>query len=764
MRKNKLTHLLEPSLRLYFVFLLLFAAVSALFSVAVAVIEAAVVAVLYLYFRRSNAQRQKEIIKYIESVTCNMDTATKDTMVNAPLPMVIFRPENDEVIWSNDRFLQLTGEREHLFDTKITAAVPDFSSRWLMEGKTECPTEVRIGERRFLVFGHLVRTEDQGGRGYLATTYWVDVTDFAQVRDIYYSTRPVVGILTVDNYEELMKGATDSARSAMRSGIDERLAQWVAPAQGLFCRYERDRYLFVFEERFLAQFQEGKFSILETVREVVSPSGIQATLSIGVGKDAETLAELFQYAALSVEMALSRGGDQVVVKNKFNFEFYGGRTKELEKRTKVKSRVMANALGELMADASRVFVMGHKYPDMDCIGAAAGVCAMARKKGAPVHIIKEAGQNPASEMSERLGGLGEYKDVFLSQQDAILLADANCLLVVVDTNRPEQVVSQDLLEAVHKVAVIDHHRRASSYIADAALNFHEPYASSASELVTELLQYLLEPADLLKTEAEALLAGMVLDTKQFTMRTGSRTFEAAAFLRRSGADTGDVKKLFQNDLEGTIAKYDIIQNAKMYHEGIAVAKVDHTVGRITAAQAADELLNISGIDTSFVLFPDQEGRVILSARSMGDVNVQVVLEKLGGGGNAATAGAQVPGKGVDEVNDMTHISRRSENCETTAGAVGGRPGAGSGCLHRPGGRGPHAPGGGHSGLDGGPSSGGAPHPGLDGGPAGARFPGRGAAGALPAGVQRRQLPHGLLHQRRGQLSPGRRRSAGAGGL
>ena len=651
MRKNKLTHLLEPSLRLYFVFLLLFAAVSALFSVAVAVIEAAVVAVLYLYFRRSNAQRQKEIIKYIESVTCNMDTATKDTMVNAPLPMVIFRPENDEVIWSNDRFLQLTGEREHLFDTKITAAVPDFSSRWLMEGKTECPTEVRIGERRFLVFGHLVRTEDQGGRGYLATTYWVDVTDFAQVRDIYYSTRPVVGILTVDNYEELMKGATDSARSAMRSGIDERLAQWVAPAQGLFCRYERDRYLFVFEERFLAQFQEGKFSILETVREVVSPSGIQATLSIGVGKDADTLAELFQYAALSVEMALSRGGD-VVVKNKFNFEFYGGRTKELEKRTKVKSRVMANALGELMADASRVFVMGHKYPDMDCIGAAAGVCAMARKKGAPVHIIKEAGQNPASEMSERLGGLGEYKDVFLSQQDAILLADANCLLVVVDTNRPEQVVSQDLLEAVHKVAVIDHHRRASSYIADAALNFHEPYASSASELVTELLQYLLEPADLLKTEAEALLAGMVLDTKQFTMRTGSRTFEAAAFLRRSGADTGDVKKLFQNDLEGTIAKYDIIQNAKMYHEGIAVAKVDHTVGRITAAQAADELLNISGIDTSFVLFPDQEGRVILSARSMGDVNVQVVLEKLGGGGNAATAGAQVPGKGVDEVNDM----------------------------------------------------------------------------------------------------------------
>ena len=262
MRKNKLSHLLEPSFRLYFVFLLLFAALDALFSLPVAVLELAVVVILYLYFRRSSAARQKEILSYIENVTCNMDSATKDTMVNAPLPMVIFRPENDEVIWSNDRFLQITGERDHMFDTKLTAAVPDFSSRWLMEGKTQCPTEVRIAERRFLVFGHLVRTEEQGSRGYLATTYWVDVTDFAQVRDDYYATRPVVAILLVDNYEELMKGATDSNRSAMRSEIDDRLAQWVAPAQGLFCRYERDRYLFVFEERFLAQFQEKRTDTL----------------------------------------------------------------------------------------------------------------------------------------------------------------------------------------------------------------------------------------------------------------------------------------------------------------------------------------------------------------------------------------------------------------------------------------------------------------------------------------------------------------------
>ena len=646
---RKIAQLFQPRLQLYFVCLIVFALLSALYSVPLAVTELVIVLGLGLYNRENSRRRRREIGKYLDSVTGTVDTATKDTMVNSPLPMIIFRPESDDIIWTNDRFLQLTGQgqREHMFDAKLASLIPGFDTRWLMEGKSECPTEVEYGGRRFWVFGHLVRTGGRGG-GFLATTYWVDITEFCLIRDKFNASRPVAAVLLIDNYEDLMKNLTENERSSILAEIDNRLDEWVAQTGGLLRRYQRERYLFLFEEQYLDQFVERKFDVLDTVHQVVNPSGINASLSIGIGKDGDSYKELMSFANLSIDMALSRGGDQAVIRNKFTFEFYGGRSKETEKRTKVKSRVMANALSSLISDSSQVFIMGHKSPDNDCMGAAAGVCAMARKKGAPVHIIKEAGQNPASEMSERLGGLGEYKDVFLSQQDAILLADANCLLVVVDTNRPEQVVSQDLLEAVHKVAVIDHHRRASSYIADAALNFHEPYASSASELVTELLQYLLEPADLLKTEAEALLAGMVLDTKQFTMRTGSRTFEAAAFLRRSGADTGDVKKLFQNDLEGTIAKYDIIQNAKMYHEGIAVAKVDHTVGRITAAQAADELLNISGIDTSFVLYPDGE-RIFISARSMGDTNVQVILEKLGGGGNAAAAGGQIAGKSLSQV-------------------------------------------------------------------------------------------------------------------
>lgn len=644
---RKLARLFQPSFQLYFVCLVLFALISAFFSIPLAVVELAAILALAVYSRQHTNRCRREIARYLENVTGTVDTATKDTMANSPLPMIIFRPESDDIIWTNDRFLQLTGEREHLFDAKLSALIPGFDSRWLMEGKTECPTEVEYGSRRFLVFGHLVRTGGRSG-GFLATTYWVDVTEFSLIRERYQATRPVAAVLLLDNYDELMKNLTENQRSALVSEIDSRLDEWVAESGGMLRRYQRERYLFIFDEQYLAKFIENKFDILDAIHQVVNPSGINATLSIGVGKDGETYRELFQFANLSIDMALSRGGDQAVIRNKFTFEFYGGRSKETEKRTKVKSRVMANALSALVSDSSQVFIMGHRSPDNDCIGAAAGVCALCRKNGVPVHIIKEAAPPPAQELIDRLSPLPEYQDCFLTAQEALLIADSRSLTVVVDTNRPDQVQAAELLESCNRVAVIDHHRRAATYIEGAALNYHEPYASSASEMVTELLQYIVEPNQILRSEAEALLAGIVLDTKNFTMRTGGRTFEAAAFLRRSGADTAEVKKLYQNDLADTVAKYALIQNAQLYRDHIALAVSPQPVGRIIAAQAADELLNIMGIDTSFVVAPDGD-KVNLSARSMGDTNVQVILEKLGGGGNAAAAGGQVSGQSVDEV-------------------------------------------------------------------------------------------------------------------
>lgn len=644
---RKLARLFQPSFQLYFVCLVLFALISAFFSIPLAVVELAAILALAVYSRQHTNRCRREIARYLENVTGTVDTATKDTMANSPLPMIIFRPESDDIIWTNDRFLQLTGEREHLFDAKLSTLIPGFDSRWLMEGKTECPTEVEYGSRRFLVFGHLVRTGGRSG-GFLATTYWVDVTEFSLIRERYQATRPVAAVLLLDNYDELMKNLTENQRSALVSEIDSRLDEWVAESGGMLRRYQRERYLFIFDEQYLAKFIENKFDILDAIHQVVNPSGINATLSIGVGKDGETYRELFQFANLSIDMALSRGGDQAVIRNKFTFEFYGGRSKETEKRTKVKSRVMANALSALVSDSSQVFIMGHRSPDNDCIGAAAGVCALCRKNGVPVHIIKEASPPPAQELIDRLAPLPEYQDCFLTAQEALLIADSRSLTVVVDTNRPDQVQAAELLESCNRVAVIDHHRRAATYIEGAALNYHEPYASSASEMVTELLQYIVEPNQILRSEAEALLAGIVLDTKNFTMRTGGRTFEAAAFLRRSGADTAEVKKLYQNDLADTVAKYALIQNAQLYRDHIALAVSPQPVNRIIAAQAADELLNIMGIDTSFVVAPDGD-KVNLSARSMGDTNVQVILEKLGGGGNAAAAGGQVSGQSVDEV-------------------------------------------------------------------------------------------------------------------
>ena len=645
---RKLNQLLQPSFRLYFLFLILFAVLSAAFSLPLAGLELAVVVGLGIYSRESTRRRRKELNKYLDNYAGTVDTATKDTMVNSPLPMVLFRPESDDIIWTNDRFLQLTGQREHLYDAKLSALLPNFDPRWLMEGKSECPDEVTFNGRRFLVFGHLVRTGGRTG-GFLATTYWVDVTELANIRDRYQASRPVAAVLLIDNYEDLMKNLTENERSNLLAEIDARLDAWVAETGGLLRRYQRERYLFLCEEQYLAKFVENKFDILDTIHQVVNPSGINASLSIGIGKDADSFRELLSFANLSIDMALSRGGDQAVIRNKFTFEFYGGRSKETEKRTKVKSRVMANALSSLISDSSHVFIMGHKSPDNDVVGAAAGVFALCRKNGVPAHIMREQGNNPAQELTDKLLQLPEYHDCFLLPQEALLIADNRSLVVVVDTNRPEQVQAPEVLQSCNRVAVIDHHRRAATYIEGAALNYHEPYASSASEMVTELLQYIIEPNHLLRAEAEALLAGIVLDTKNFTMRTGGRTFEAAAFLRRSGADTAEVKKLFQNDLAGTIAKYSIIQNARLYRDHIAVAVAEKPVGRVVAAQAADELLNIIGIDTSFVLSTQDGETVNMSARSMGDTNVQVILEQLGGGGNAAAAGGQVTGKTLQEV-------------------------------------------------------------------------------------------------------------------
>lgn len=648
---GKLRKLVQTNMVLYILLLVVFAGLTARLSPLLAAGEVAAALLVWYVSRRRNKVMQQQLHQYVERISGGADTAKTSNMLFAPMPMMVFNPDSEDVLWANDLFAELPGVGENIYESRVRDVVKGFETHWLMEGKPEYPGIFTWNDRRYRVFGCLSQPEEKGRFGVLATTYWMDVTDLEHMRSTLEETKPVAAIVMIDNYEDLMSACPEGKRSAIRAAIEEKMDQWRGTSGALLMKYDRDRYLMVFTEKQYETFAQGRFAILDEVRTVQAAEGVYATMSIGVGREAGSYDALFKNAGLALEMALSRGGDQAVVKDRMNFEFYGGRAKTTEKRTKVKSRVMANALGDLMDETEHVYVMGHQYADMDTLGAAAGVCAIARKRGKVARIVMDTENNSVGPMLRKLKALPEYKDVFIGGGDAFLRVQPDTLLVVVDTNRPASVESEPLLEACNRVAVIDHHRRGSSYIEKMALNFHEPYASSASELVTELLGYLLEPGDLLKTEAEALLAGIVLDTKNFTNRTGGRTFEAAAYLRRAGADTQDVQRMFQSDLESMIDRYAIIRQAVLYREDLAIAAIDEECERVTAAKAADELLTLSGVQASFVFYP-KDGGVYISARSLGEVNVQVIVEALGGGGNSTSAGGQLPGVTVEQVRQM----------------------------------------------------------------------------------------------------------------
>ena len=645
---KKLKWLLWPNLWVFFLVLTGFAVAAAVMEYYVlAAAELAISVVLVLYYILCRNYRRKEIQSFVKkSFQSHAGLSGADT----PFPMVLIRMGDESVIWANERFSQITGFRNRYLSQPLSSVLPGFSTDWLASGKQEYPYDVKLSERRYRAYGTTLRADDPD-KTVLGMLYFSDLTELYQVRDEYIRSRPVVSLILIDNYEELTKNLTEGAISSLNAQLNNVITSWTENYHGLLRKLERNRFLFVFEKRDLNHAIEGKFSLLEDIHRIESPSGLEASISLGLGLDGATFEESYEFAALSIEMALSRGGDQAVIKDRFNFTFYGGRNKEADHRSKVRSRVTANSLMELIGQSSQVFIMGHKNADLDAVGAAMGISCMCRKKGKKAYIVLDMENNASQRLLEEILAVPEYKDVFISGQEAMLLCDNHSTLVVVDTNRPDQVEHQPLLEAISKVCVVDHHRRAADYISPVVVNLHEPYASSASELTTELLQYAVEKPDVLPIEAKSLMAGIFLDTKSFNVRTGERTFEAAAVLRQWGAETVEVKRLLQNDFQDTMSKYQIIKAARLYRQEIAIAALNTSTSRALAAQAADELLNISGISTSFVLYPDED-RVIISARSIGDANVQVILEPLGGGGNTATAGAQLRNCTVKEALDQ----------------------------------------------------------------------------------------------------------------
>ena len=471
--------------------------------------------------------------------------------------------------------------------------------------------------------------------------YFVDVTSFENLKDLYNDDKACVAIISVDNFDELTASAGDDRELALSTEIDRLIRGWGARLEAAVVRYREHLYEMFFTHKNYKKLVEHKFSILDEAREIEAEADFPVTLSIGIGIGGKSPAECDTYAEDALDLALGRGGDQAVVKNVRNFEYYGGKTQSVERGFKGKSRIIAHALKTVMGQSSRVFIMGHKNPDMDSFGASLGVYRVARSIDKDAYIVINAYNDALTDILEDARQTGEYQ--FVSTEKALSLADGNSLVVVVDTHRPSLVESMELIEKTERTVVIDHHRRAEDALPNLILSYMETYASSSSELVTEVVQYACEKKVLTKMEADALLAGIMVDTNRFAVKAGVRTFEAASWLRRAGADLEKVRRYFQADAESFRVRASCIANAQFYEGGIAMSICPgcNENSQIINSQVADELLTIKGIKASFVAGRNESGQTVVSARSLGGINVQVIMEKFGGGGHLNTAGAQV---------------------------------------------------------------------------------------------------------------------------
>ncbi len=608
-------------------------------------------AALVYYNFRSNYIRQKEITKYIENLTLNIDTATKDTLLNFPMPLVVIELDGT-IIWYNSSFRKIF-DGQQLFERTIGSFAEELHPENLISDRTNISKETVINGRHYSVLGNIVKIDEKSSSNeYILLLYLIDNTELVEVRKLYRDERTSIGIIIIDNYDDLMQSLEDSNRPQMLAEIEKKVAQWVGFTGGVLKKFERDKYLLIFEYKYLKEFEDKKFDILDSVKEINLGNRIPVTLSLGLGINGKTMAENFHFAAASIDIALGRGGDQVVIKDGESFSFFGGKTRELEKRTRVKARVIAYALRELIEQSSGVMIMGHENADIDVLGAAMGLYRIACSREKDTNIVLEYSNPTIDTIMTKIQKDDEYENLFIGRAEALDKVNTRTLLIIVDTHRAAFTECPQLLNYTDQVVVIDHHRKGADFIQDAVLTYQETYASSTCEMVTEILQYVEEKPKLRPLEAEALYAGIVIDTKNFTFKTGVRTFEAASYLRRQGVDTFTVKQLFQNDLKTYTSISNVVREAEIINDRIAVSVCASNVksAQLIAAQAADQLLSLSGIAAAFVL-STAGAAVFISGRSFGDINVQVILEKLGGGGHFTVAGAQIEGISVEEAKE-----------------------------------------------------------------------------------------------------------------
>ena len=642
MTPRKILKILTVKNAYYLWIVLLFSLATLFFEPHVAIYELCVFFVLLIYYIFDFIKNQKKFLSYIENLTLNIDTASRDSIFNFAIPVCVLKTSGI-ISWYNDKFAHLIGakgDRNFAYDMNISDFFKDFAVESILpENSLKISFDIDHNDRTYHVFGNITNVESDDGK--IAILYWDDKTDTMLLNKRYNDEKFVSSVIVCDNYDDVIQDTPSSERPMLVATLDNTLAEFANSVNGVIKKQEKDRYFFYFQKQYLEKFYEDKFSILNKVKEISIGNKIPITLSIGIGCDGQDMAQNDAFSYIALDMALGRGGDQAVIKDGEKFKFFGGNSKEFEKRTRVKARVVCYALKELVDECENVLIMGHKNADIDACGAAMGIYRMAVTLNKEAKIVMQTHNQSVKLYKDTLGQ--DYSDVFISAAYAGEIITKKSLLIIVDTHKRSLVEVPSLLDVTPRVVVIDHHRRSTDFIDKAVLTYHEPYASSASELVTEIIQYMDDPMILKKKEAEALYAGIYMDTKNFTFKTGVRTFESASFLKRIGVDTIQIKKLFQIDLSDMGKKWTIIENSYIYKDNIAIAtcKENDEDMQTIVAQAADELLNIKNVVCSFVLCQTNDDTIFVSARSFGSINVQVILEKLGGGGHMTIAGAQL---------------------------------------------------------------------------------------------------------------------------
>ena len=608
---------------------------------------------IFVYTIWSNNKRKTEISEHINELTVSVDKAAQSTIINSPFPLVVLET-NGNIIWKSSNFIKEFANIDT--GTTLTDVIKELKLK-IENGKNtnniSISESMKIGDKNYKVIAEYTKLrekEHKNSSEYMATVYFLDETNYVKLLEEYTNSRTCIGIIVLDNYEELMQRVTEEEKLKITSNAEKNIYSWVNKYDGLLVKVERDTYVCIFDQLNLEKIKEDKFEILDEIKEIKTQDNIQLTLSIAISENEKTNSEEYKSAKAVIDIALGRGGDQAIIKQNGKYYFFGGRTQEVEKRTRVKARIVAQALEELMNSASNVIIMGHTNSDIDAMGSGMGVYRIAKTIGKDAYIVNETNGTSLDNFINDLKDIEEYNDVIIDKAEALNKISADSLLVVVDTDKKNYVEAPELLDKTDKIVVIDHHRRGTDYIENAILTFHEVYASSACELVTELVEYAEKTVKLTKFEVEALYAGIMMDTKNFTFKTGVRTFEAAAFLRKCGVDIIKVKKWFQSDLETYNKISEIVAKSEIIDDTIAISIYDKedSDANITCAKAADELLTISNITASFVI-GKMGDKIYISGRSIGDINVQLILEKLGGGGHITVAGAQVEGMTQEEV-------------------------------------------------------------------------------------------------------------------